>query len=99
MTYRAESLAMRVNARLGNEAAEQVEYLVAATGEGVSHVLRESVAHYYRHVKAQKKGLVHFARLIGKGHSGQSDIASNWKRYVGESLDAKYGSAAKPRQK
>jgi len=90
---------MRVNARLDDESAEQVEYLVAATGEGVSHVLRESVAHYYRHVKAQKKGLVHFGPLIGKGHSGQSDIASNWKRYLGESLGEKYGLAPKRRKR
>ncbi len=90
---------MRVNARLDQEAAEQVEYLVAATGEGVSHVLRESVAHYYRHVKSQKKGLVHFGPLIGKGDSGRSDIASNWKKYLGESLDEKYGLAPKPRRK
>lgn len=81
---------MRVNARLDEESAEQVEYLVAATGEGVSHVLRESVAHYYRHVRAQKKGLVHLGPLIGKGNSGRSDIASNVKKYVGEYLDEKY---------
>ncbi len=81
---------MRVNARLDEESAEQIEYLVAATGEGISHVLRESVAHYYLHVKAQKKGLVHLGPLIGKGSSGRSDIASNVKKYVGEYLEDKY---------
>ena len=81
---------MRVNARLDDEAAKQIEYLVAATGEGISHVVRESVAHYYRHVKAQKRGLVHLGPLIGKGRSGRSDIASNVKKYVGEYLDEKY---------
>ena len=81
---------MRVNARLDDEAAEQVEYLVAATGEGVSRVLRESVAHYYRHVRSQRAGLVYLGPLIGKGHSGRSDIASNVKKYVGEYLDEKY---------
>ncbi|MEO6362111.1 MAG: ribbon-helix-helix domain-containing protein [Caldimonas sp.] len=81
---------MRVNARLDEQAAEQVEYLVAATGEGVSHVLRESVAHYYRHVKAQRTGLVHLAKFIGKGDSGRTDIASNVKKYVAEYLDEKY---------
>ncbi len=81
---------MRVNARLDDESAEQVEYLVAATGEGISHVLRESVAHYYRHVKAQKNGLAHLGPLIGKGRSGRGDIASNVKKYVGEYLEEKY---------
>ena len=81
---------MRVNARLDDEAAEQVEYLVAATGEGVSQVLRESVAHYYRHVRSQRAGLVHLGPLIGEGRSGRSDIASNVKKYVGKTLDEKY---------
>ena len=77
---------MRVNARLDEEAAGQVEYLVAATGEGVSHVLRESVAHYYRHVKAQKRGPSHFLAMVGK--------------YLGEALEEKYGLApVKPRRK
>lgn len=90
---------MRVNARLDDESAEQVEYLVTATGEGISHVLRESVAHYYRHVKAQKKGLVHLGPLIGKGDSGRSDIASNWKKHLGESLEAKHGLKPMSRRK
>jgi hypothetical protein len=80
---------MRVNARLDDEAAEQIDYLTRATGLGVSHVLRESVALYYGHVRAQRVGLPHFGALIGKGDSGRSDIASNVKRHVGESLDSK----------
>lgn len=90
---------MRVNARLDDEAVEQIEYLVAATGEGISHVVRESLAHYYRHVKAQKKRLVHLGPLIGKGDSGRSDIASNWKKYLGESLEEKYGLAPVKRRR
>lgn len=86
---------MRVNARLDEESAEQVEYLTRATGLGVSHVLRESVALYYRQVKAQRTGLVHLGKLIGKGDSGRSDIASNWKRYLGESLEEKHGLSPK----
>ena len=81
---------MRVNARFDDEAAEQIDYLTRVTGQGVSHVVRESVAHYYTHVKAQKQGLVHLGKLIGKGDSGRSDIASNVKKFVGEYLDEKY---------
>ena len=87
---------MRVNARLDDEAAEQIDYLTRATGLGVSHVLRESVALYYSHVRAQRAGIAHLGALIGKGDSGRSDIASNWKRHLGESLDEKYPPSAKP---
>lgn len=90
---------MRVNARLDDESAEHLDYLTQVTGLGISHVIRESVAHYYRHVRSQRPGLVHFGPLIGKGDSGRSDIASNWKRYVGEALDEKYPrSGRRPRK-
>ena len=88
---------MRVNARLDDEAADQIDYLTRITGQGVSHVVRESVAHYYSHVKAQKKSLVHLGPLIGKGDSGRSDIASNWKKHLGESLEDKHGLRPKTR--
>ncbi|MDQ2926665.1 MAG: ribbon-helix-helix protein, CopG family [Caldimonas sp.] len=86
---------MRVNARLDDEAAEQINYLTRATGFGVSHVLRESVALYYGHVRAQRAGLIHLGGLIGKGDSGRSDIASDVKRHLGDSLDAKFRRAAR----
>lgn len=82
---------MRVNARLDAAAAEQIDYLTQATGLGVSHVLRESVALYYRHVKAQRAGPTHFGALIGKGDSGRSDIAGDWKSFVGAGLADKHG--------
>jgi hypothetical protein len=86
---------MRVNARLDDEAAEQIDYLTRATGFGVSRVLRESVALYHSHVRAQRAGLTHFGALIGKGDSGRSDIASDVKRHGGEGLDAKHRRPAR----
>ena len=87
---------MRVNARLDDEAAKQIDYLTRATGAGVSHVLRESVALYYAQVRAQRAGIAHLGALIGNGDSGRSDIASNWKSHLAESLDQKYPPSAKP---
>lgn len=81
---------MRVNARLDEESQQQIEYLVAATGSSVSQVVRESVARYYRDVRAQQGGMRHFAKLIGKGDSGRSDIAGNYKQEVAQILDEKY---------
>ncbi|MDQ2779932.1 MAG: ribbon-helix-helix protein, CopG family [Pseudomonadota bacterium] len=84
---------MRINARLDDDAAEQVAYLTRVTEQGVSHVVRESVAHYYALVKAQQSGPRRLLASIGKGDSGRSDIAGNLKLHLGESLDAKHGRA------
>ena len=81
---------MRVNARLDEEAQQQVDYLTAVTGKAVSHVLRESVSFYYRHVRAQRSGMAHLAALIGKGNSGRTDIASDVKRHLAEGLSTKH---------
>jgi Arc/MetJ-type ribon-helix-helix transcriptional regulator len=86
---------MRVNARLDEETQQQLEYLVGATGESVSHVVRESVRIYYDQMRARRTGLKHLSKLIGKGHSGRSDIASNYKQHVAEIIEAKYGLAKK----
>jgi predicted transcriptional regulator len=82
---------MRVNARLDDEAAEQIDYLTRATGRGVSQVLRESVALYYGQVRAQRDGPAQLGALVGKGDSGRSDIASDVKRRLGDDLDKKIG--------
>ena len=82
---------MRVNARLDEESREQIEYLTAATGMGVSQVLRESVALYYRQARASAGGAKHLLALAGKGSSGRSDIASDVKRYLADGWAAKHG--------
>ena len=82
---------MRINARLDDEAQTQIDYLTQATGQSVSHVVRESVARYYNAVRAEQGGLRHFAKAIGAGHSGQGDLASNYKQHLAESLAGKHG--------
>ena len=86
---------MRLNARLDEEVGQQVEYLTAATGQTVSQVVREAIARYRRDLQAKPTGLRHFAQAIGQGHSGGSDIASNYNQLLGESLDAKFGVKTK----
>jgi Arc/MetJ-type ribon-helix-helix transcriptional regulator len=82
---------MRVNARLDEESQAQIDYIVAHTGQSVSHVVRESVRLYYAQIRAQRPALKHLSRLIGKGNSGRSDIASNVKAEISEILQAKHG--------
>lgn len=79
---------MRVNARFDEEAQTQIEYLTSATGLGVSRVLRESVAVYYRQMRSREAGIANLRALIGKGQSGRADIAGNVKAH----LDGGFGS-------
>ena len=81
---------MRVNARIDEATQLQLDYLTQATGESVSHVVRESVAQYYAQVRGQRKPS-RFLAMAGKGDSGLGDVASNVKAYVIESLERKHG--------
>ena len=85
---------MRVNARLDETTQQQLDYLTQATGESVSHVVRESVAHYYVQVKSQRQP----SRLLALAAAGQwrssrtdmSATTSNVRSGVLEALKAKY---------
>lgn len=81
---------MRVNARFEGVAEKQVEYLAATTGLKVSEVLRQSVDHYYQHVRGGSGQLKHLYKFIGKGDSGESDVSANVKKYLDDGLAAKY---------
>ncbi len=81
---------MRVNARLDEATQQQLLYLIEATGQNASHVVRESVAQYYVQVKRQEKVPSRFLALAGTGDSGRSDIASHIKHHYGEALARKY---------
>ena len=82
---------MRINARLDDESQQQIDYLTRATGQSVSHVVRESVARFYQAVRAEQGGLRHFAKAIAAGDSGSADSASDYKQPLADSLAAKHG--------
>jgi Ribbon-helix-helix protein, copG family len=86
---------MRINARLDPEAQEQIKYLTEATGQGVSLVVREAVAHYYVHVRqrAQRKAPMRLLAMVGKYDSGHSEGATNYKAIVGQAIDAKFATS------
>jgi len=83
--------AMRINARLDDEAQQQIDYLVQVTGQSVSHVVREAVARYHAQTKAQQGGPRRLLAMVGQGDSGRSDIASRYKALLAESLSQKHG--------
>ena len=94
---------MRINARLDPEAQEQIKYLTETTGRGVSLVVREAVAHYYVHVREREREQIRVPKrllaMVGKGQSrdGRTDVASNYKEIIAESIAAKYGLPPKPK--
>ena len=88
---------MRINARLDEATQQQLEYLVQATGQSVSHVVRESVARYYVQVRGQRPPS-RFLALAGTGHSGLGDVSTNVKAYVLDALAQKYPQHMGPRK-
>ena len=86
---------MRINARLDDESQAQIDYLTQTTGQSVSHVVREALARYHRDVRASQGGLRHFAKLIGQGDSGRTDLATDYKQLILESIVVKHGLGSK----
>lgn len=83
---------MRINARLDEATQQQLEYLTQVTGQSVSHLVRESVAHYYVQVRRGRPSSGFLSRA-GQWSSGHTDTASNVKAVVAEALDAKFPPA------
>ena len=83
---------MRVNARFEGVAEAQVVYLAESGRKKISDVLRESVDFYYQHVRQRAGEVPNLSKMIGKGRSGKTDVASNVKKYLAESLAGKHGS-------
>jgi predicted transcriptional regulator len=89
---------MRVNARLDDETQRQLQYLIEATGSGVSDVLKASLAHYYQKVRAdQRPRLRHLSASIGKVGSGRSDISARAKELLADAIGDKV-TARQPRR-
>ena len=85
---------MRINARFDEATEKQLEYLMQTTGQTVSHVVRESVAHYYVQVKSQRQPSRLLALAVaGQWRSSPADMPAttrNVRSGVLEALKAKY---------
>jgi hypothetical protein len=85
---------MRINARLDEETQAQLEYITLTTGNSTSHVVRESVAQYYLHVRAQQRPRMRFLDMVS--HSGRTDVASNFKAHVSQIMEEKLARSHPP---
>jgi predicted transcriptional regulator len=81
---------MRVNARLDEQTSQKIDYLTRATGQSVSHVVREAITAYHVQVRSKQAVPSRFLALAGKGDSRRSDIASNVKEAYADALLAKH---------
>jgi hypothetical protein len=94
LVFDKQELAMRINARLDEETQAQLEYITLTTGSSTSHVVRESVAQYYLHVRSQQRPRMRFLDLVG--HSGRTDVASNFKTHVAQIMEEKLARSHPP---
>jgi hypothetical protein len=81
---------MRVNARLDSVSEQQLEYLLEATGLGVSDVLKASLEHYYSSMRSQRAPrLTHLSAYIGAQGSGRHDVSVRAKDLLTEAIGKK----------
>jgi predicted DNA-binding protein len=82
----------RINARVGEATLRQMEELVRATGQTTSGVVREAIAVYHAQVRDARPVPKRLLAMVGKGRSrdGRTDVATNYKQVLAESLADKY---------
>jgi hypothetical protein len=84
---------IRINARLtGDDARHFIELQELEGGRSASDLLRDALREYYvAHAKPRPSAfaLMRASGFIGGG-DGASDLSSNYKKYLGESLDKKH---------
>ncbi|MBS4095741.1 MAG: CopG family transcriptional regulator [Sulfuricella sp.] len=84
---------MRVNARLDDNLAYKLDYLVHAEGLSVSDVVKESIDRYYEAARASQSGALEIFEhngFIGCAE-GDADLSVNYKQSLSDSLQAKHG--------
>ena len=84
---------IRINARLtGDDAKHFSELQAMEGGRSASDLLRDALREYYvAHAKPRPSAfaMMRASGFIGGG-DGSSDLSSNYKKYLGESLDKKH---------
>jgi hypothetical protein len=85
---------MRINARLDDNLAYKLDYLVHAESMSVSDVVKESISRYYEAARASQavaQELLGRSGFIGCAE-GDADLSVNYKQTLAETLPAKYGN-------
>jgi Ribbon-helix-helix protein, copG family len=89
---------LKINARLGANAAAQLNALTRKTGLGISEIVRLSLNHYHQAVMTDKIPPSKIVAAAGKYASSGEDsgrLSTEYKRLFGEGIAKKYGLTAK----
>ncbi len=82
----------RINARLDEETAHDLEFLKEFTQQNNSQALKAAIRFYADHlrneVRRSKQALID-SGFVG-GFEGPEDLSTNYKQYIAEILDEKY---------
>jgi hypothetical protein len=85
---------MRVNARLDSDRASKFNYIRQRTNQGTSEIMKAAIDLYYERLRQETTvkplQLLQQAGLIGCAE-GETDLSVNYKQYLTESLNEKYG--------
>ncbi|MFN5387833.1 MAG: ribbon-helix-helix protein, CopG family [Pseudanabaena sp.] len=85
---------MRVNARLDSDRASKFNYIRQRTNQGTSEIMKVAIDLYYERLRQETTvkplQLLQQAGLIGCAE-GEPDLSVNYKQYLTESLNEKYG--------
>lgn len=84
---------MRINARLDDNLAYKLDYLVHAECMSVSNVVKESISRYYEEVRAPQAVA---QEILGRNGfigcaEGEADLSVSYKQALAETLSAKHG--------
>jgi hypothetical protein len=90
--YRATKPALeRVNARLDETTARELQQLMRDTGLSVTDVIRESIHRYYLQETVQQHSVLDvFTDLVG-GIEAPAELSANYKSELRASLTRKHG--------
>jgi len=85
---------MRVNARLDSDRATKLNYIRQRTNQGTSEIMKAAIDFYYEKLRQETPvkplQLLRESGLVGCAE-GDADLSVNYKQYLTESLNEKYG--------
>ena len=83
---------MRINARLDEPQARELDWLKRATHAGTTEVIKNAIGLYYRELKSRRTEPGHILRevgFVGCGEAG-ADLSRNYKDALAQDLAAKH---------
>lgn len=86
---------MRISARLDDETQEELKFIRKETGETVTQIIKRLLVDYARQLRRLKKPGHKLKQLLESDlvgfHEGPEDGSVNYKEYVMDHLEDKYG--------